>query len=64
MSKAILIILGLIVLVMGVLALIPSIEMIDSPMWHSIVTLVVGALAVILGLLDKKKMAPAAPKAE
>jgi len=61
MSKPILIILGLIILVMGVLAFIPSLEMMEGPMWHGIVAVVVGVIAVILGLVDKKKAKPAAP---
>lgn len=64
MSKVTLIILGLVIVVMGVLALIPSIDLADEPTWHSIVKVVVGALAVIIAIADRKKMAPAAPKVE
>ena len=55
MSRVSLFVLGLLVTVMGVLAVVPSLELADEPMWHAVVKIVVGAVAMILALLDRKK---------
>ena len=55
MSKAILIVVGIILAILGVLALFPAIM--TAPLWLAIVLLVVGVASVILGLIDRKKTA-------
>lgn len=55
MSRVVLIILGLGVGLMGVLALIPSLDLADEPTWHGVVKVVVGLVAVVIGAVDRKK---------
>jgi len=55
MSKIALIILGILVAAMGVLAVIPGIALGSEPLWHSIVKIVIGIIAIIIGVADKKK---------
>ena len=52
MSKAILIIVGVIIAILGILALFPIMTM---GLWLSIVLIVVGIVSIILGFLDKGK---------
>ena len=54
MSRALLIIVGLVILVMGILSVIPGIDMISAPVWHNWVVLVVGLVVFIAALADKK----------
>ncbi|MFH1509468.1 MAG: hypothetical protein ABIE68_04855 [bacterium] len=61
MSKAFLIIIGLGLLIMGILALFPSLEMATEPLWHAWVKIIVGAIAFIIALADKKDK-PEAPQ--
>jgi len=49
MKKIALIVLGIIVAVMGVLALIPGIGLGSEHVWHAIVKIVVGAAAAAIG---------------
>jgi len=58
MSKPILIILGLIITLMGVLSVIPSIDLGDEPNWHGILKIVVGVLVIILAAADKGPKRP------
>lgn len=63
MTKITLIIVGLAVAVMGVLALIPGIDMGEEPMWHAVVKIIVGIAALVVAFMDKPKSAPpAAPQ--
>jgi len=55
MSRVVLIIVGIVALLMGILGAIPSIEMASEPMWHAIVKIVVGVLAIIIAAADKPK---------
>lgn len=55
MSKITLIIVGIIVTVMGVLAIIPGIALGSEPVWHSVVKIVIGIIAIIIGAADKRK---------
>ena len=52
MSKLMLIIVGIIITVLGVLALFPAIMTV--PMWLTIILLVVGVLSIVLGLIAKR----------
>jgi F0F1-type ATP synthase membrane subunit b/b' len=51
MSKVILIIVGVIIAILGILALFPIMTM---GLWLSIVLIVVGIVSIILGFLDKR----------
>ena len=52
MSKVILIIVGVIMAILGILALFPTITL---GMWLSTVLIVIGIISIILGFLDKSK---------
>jgi len=52
MSKVILIIVGVIVAVMGILALFPAMTL---GLWLPIVLIGIGIISMILGFLDKRK---------
>jgi uncharacterized membrane protein HdeD (DUF308 family) len=52
-SKTVLIIVGIIVLLMGILGLVPSIEMGSEPGWHAILKVLVGLVAIGVGYMDK-----------
>ena len=55
MSRIALIIAGILFLIMGVLGAIPSIGIGTEPIWHAIVKIVVGIVAIVIGIIDKKK---------
>ena len=52
MSKVILIVVGVIIAILGILALFP---MMTLGLWLSIVLIGVGIVSIILGFLDKRK---------
>ena len=52
MSKVILIIVGVIMAIIGILALFPTMTL---GLWLSIVLIVIGIVSIILGFLDKSK---------
>ena len=52
MSKVILIIVGVIIAIVGILALFPTMNL---GLWLSIVLIVIGIVSIILGFLDKSK---------
>jgi len=52
MNKITAIIIGIILVILGVLALIPAWNF--AAMWLAIVLLVIGILSVVLGLLNKR----------
>jgi len=52
MSKVILIIVGVIIAIVGILALFPTMNL---GLWLSIVLIVIGIASIILGFLDKGK---------
>jgi len=54
MSKVILIIVGVIIAIVGILTLFP---MMTLGLWLSIVLIGVGIVSIILGFLDKRKIA-------
>ncbi len=55
MGKLSLIILGIILLILGILAIIPAMNF--AAMWLAVVLLVLGILSIILGFLAKKQYA-------
>jgi uncharacterized membrane protein HdeD (DUF308 family) len=54
MSKTVLMIVGIGLAAMGVLALIPSLEMASEPVWHAWVKVIVGVVGVLVAATDKK----------
>lgn len=54
MSKTVLIIVGVLVLLMGIAALVPSWTLATEPAWHAWVKIVVGVIAIWVGAADKK----------
>lgn len=57
-SKWTLIVIGLIVLLMGIMAMIPSLEIGTEPMWHAVVKVIVGLVALVVGFMDKGSKRP------
>jgi hypothetical protein len=55
MGKLALIILGIVLLILGVLAIIPAMNF--AALWLAIVLLVLGILSIILGFVAKKQAA-------
>jgi len=53
-KKTVLLIVGLLVIVMGVLALLPGMSMGSEPTWHTIAKLVLGVVAVFIALKNEK----------
>ncbi len=53
MSKSVLMIVGVVVILMGIAALIPSWTMASEPQWHSIVKIVIGLIAIYVSATDK-----------
>ena len=54
MSKTVLMIVGILLLLMGIAAVIPSWELASEPMWHSIAKMVIGVIAIIVSAADKQ----------
>jgi hypothetical protein len=50
LSKAVLIVVGVVIAILGILALFPNVIM---GMWLSIVLIVLGIISIIIGFLDK-----------
>jgi len=54
MSKTVLMVVGLVVLLMGIAALVPSWTMSIEPLWHAWAKIVIGAIAMYVSATDKK----------
>ncbi|MFC1640695.1 hypothetical protein ACFL2D_01450 [Patescibacteria group bacterium] len=55
MTKISLIILGAVIALMGIGGLIPSFELGDEPVWHAVAKIVIGLVAILIAIMDKKK---------
>jgi len=55
MSKAVLLILGVILLLMALLASFPGMTAVTEPTWHVVMKWIGGVIAVGVALFDKKK---------
>ena len=53
-SKVSLIIVGIILVVMGAMALIPTLMIGFEPVWHAVAKIVIGIIAVIIPFTEKK----------
>jgi len=54
LARVSLIIVGILILVMGIMAVIPALAIGTEPMWHAIIKMVIGVVAVIIGIMAKK----------
>lgn len=54
MAKTVLTIIGILLIIVGVIALIPSWTWVTQPTWYSIVEIIVGIVAVAVAAGDKK----------
>lgn len=57
MSKTFLIILGVAIVVMGIMGLTVVISGVEDPAWHAVLKIVVGLIAIGVGVADKPKVA-------
>jgi len=55
MSRPILFVVGLVLATMGVFGLVPSWTMVTEPVWHALVKIVIGLIALIVAIVDKPK---------
>lgn len=53
MKKIALIVVGLLIILMGILALVPGIEMATEPVWHAFLKIIVGVAAIWIGCLKE-----------
>lgn len=53
MSKAVLAIVGIVLVLMGIAALIPSWELATEPAWHAWAKVIIGVIAVGVSIADK-----------
>ena len=55
MKKIMLIIVGILLLVMGIMGLVPGLALGTEPVWHAIVKIVIGAIALLIALKKDKQ---------
>lgn len=55
MSKTFLIVLGVLILIMGIMGLTVEITGVKDPVWHAVAKIVVGLIAIAIGVADKPK---------
>jgi uncharacterized membrane protein len=55
MVKWTLLIVGIIVILMGILGLIPGLGLGSEPVWHAVIKIIVGAVALVIAIMGKKK---------
>ncbi|MBU7012596.1 MAG: hypothetical protein HXS46_18090 [Theionarchaea archaeon] len=51
-SKMVLMIVGIIVLLMGILGLVPSLDYASEPSWHAVLKIIIGLVALYVGYTD------------
>lgn len=54
-AKPVLIIVGIVTLLMGILGLIPDLEIGTEPAWHAAVKIIIGLVAIAVGVMETKK---------
>ena len=47
-------IVGFIILIMGILGAIPDIDMGSEPLWHAILKIIIGLIAIVLAYMNKE----------
>jgi len=55
MSKNVLIVVGILLVIVGIIALVPSWTWETVPTWYAVVKIIVGVIAVGVGATDKKE---------
>jgi len=53
-NKILLMIVGVIILLMGILGAVPSIDIGTEPLWHAALKIIVGLVVVILAYMNKE----------
>lgn len=54
-NRIVLIIVGVIVLLMGILGLVPDLDLASEPQWHAALKVIVGLIAIAYGYMNKEK---------
>ena len=54
-ARPVLIVVGIVVLLMGILGLIPGLEMGTEPEWHAAFKIIIGLVAIAVGVMEKKE---------
>jgi uncharacterized membrane protein HdeD (DUF308 family) len=52
-SRMVLMIVGVLVLLMGILGAIPDLDYASEPMWHAILKIIIGLVALAVAYMDK-----------
>lgn len=55
MHKWTLLIVGVVVFLMGILGVIPGIELATEPAWHAVLKIIVGLIAIGVAMMKEKK---------
>ncbi len=53
-NRIVLMVVGVIVLLMGILALVPDLDLGSEPEWHAAVKIIVGLAAIVIAYINKK----------
>lgn len=53
-KKTVLLVVGILIVAMGILAVIPNLNMGTEPLWHAIAKIVLGVIAVYIALTNEK----------
>jgi hypothetical protein len=54
-AKPVLIIVGIIVLLMGILGLVPGLDLGTEPEWHAAFKIIIGLVAIAVGAMERKE---------
>ena len=53
-SRLVLIVVRILVLLMGILGLVPDLDMGTEPSWHAAIKIVIGLVAIAVGYMDRE----------
>jgi len=53
-SRLVLIVVGILVLLMGILGIVPDLDMGTEPSWHAALKIVIGLVAIAVGYMDRE----------
>ena len=54
-ARPVLIVVGIIVLLMGILGLVPGLDLGTEPEWHAAFKIIIGLVAIVVGAMEKKE---------
>jgi hypothetical protein len=54
MTKAALVLIGIVVIIMGFLSVLPKLAFATMPLWYGILLIFIGLVSAIIGLMAKK----------